>query len=278
MAGNIAELLSIGQRSISIADIGAGYYGQKPVYQNLIDASLARLYAFDADEQFASKLRALYPNEKVFQDAIADGADHTLYVCPAGFTSLLEPDADALAFFNLFSEWGTVQRKLLIKTRKLDDIAEVPDIDFLKMDIQGTELMALRGAKTKLAQCVAIQVEVSFITLYKNQAAQGEVDLELRTLGFVPHCFAELKRWSIAPTVRENDPRLPFHQLLEADIVYVRDLVRASNLSSEQLRKLAAISHLCYNSPDLAARCIVELQKRNEVIDGTVVSYLSGRY
>jgi FkbM family methyltransferase len=271
----ITELLSVQQRSISIADVGAALYGQKPVYQNLLDAAAARLYAFDAEPQHVVELRSRYPNETIFQDAIADGADHTLYVCPAGMTSLLEPDPDALGFFNMFSEWGKVEKTLAMRTRRLDDIAELPNIDFLKIDIQGGELMALQGARKKLAHCVAIQLEVSFMTLYKNQPAYGDLDLELRAQGFVPHCFAELKQWSIAPTIRNGDPRVPFRQLLEADLVYVRNLVKASELSSEQLRKLAAISHLCYVSPDLAARCIIELQNRNDVPAGTAAEYLS---
>ncbi|MEI7806655.1 MAG: FkbM family methyltransferase [Hyphomicrobiales bacterium] len=275
-ARTIAEILSVKPRSISIADIGAAYYGQKPVYKSLLDASVARLYAFDADEKQASELRTLYPNETIFQHAIADGAGHTLYVCPAGMTSLLEPDPEALAFFNSFPEWGKVEKTIPVKTRKLDDIAELPNVDFLKIDIQGTELMALKDGRKKLAQCVAIQIEVSFITLYKNQPAFGEVDVELRAQGFIPHCFAELKQWSIAPTIRDGDPRVPFRQLLEADLVYVRNVIKVSELSSEQLRKLAVIAHFCYTSPDLVVRCIIELQKRKDAPAGAAQEYLTG--
>jgi hypothetical protein len=48
---------------------------------------------------------------------------------------------------------------------------------------------------------------------------RGIIDLELRSQGFIPHRFTDVKRWSITPTIRNNDPRLPFNQLLEADIV-----------------------------------------------------------
>jgi FkbM family methyltransferase len=273
---NIAEILSIEPKSITVADVGAAFYGQKPIYQPVLGASLARLFAFDADAKFATELRALYPDATVFQIAIADGAEHVLNICPAGMTSLLKPDPDAFAFFNLFSEWGKVERTIPLKTQRLDDVTDLPAIDFLKMDIQGSELMALRGGREKLAQCVAVQVEVSFVPLYKDQPTYGEIDLELRAQGFMPHCFAELKQWSIAPTIRQGNPRLPFHQLLEADIVYVRNMVKASTLSSDQLRKLAAVAHLCYNSPDLTARCIIELEARREMPRGAVAEYLSG--
>jgi hypothetical protein len=45
----------------------------------------------------------------------------------------------------------------------------------------------------------------------------------MRSKGFVPHCFVDIKRWSIAPTIRDNNFRVPFNQLLEADVVYIKD-------------------------------------------------------
>ena len=55
----------------------------------------------------------------------------------------------------------------------------------------------------------------------KNQPAIGEIDTFMRKIGFVPHGFTELKRWSIAPTVCDNNFRKPFNQLLEADMLYI---------------------------------------------------------
>lgn len=272
---SFTQIISVPLNSICIADIGAAYFGETPPYEPLLNAQLGRLFAFDADNNAVIDLRSRFSDATILPYAIADGAEHKLYVCPAGMTSLLEPDQQALAFFNLFSQWGTVQRTEKIQTKRLDDVAELPSIDFLKMDIQGGELMALQNGRKKLAQCVAVQVEVSFMTLYKSQPVFSDIDQELRRQGLVPHCFTDVKRWSIAPTVRQHDPRLPFNQLLEADIVYVRSMVKPSLISDEQLRKLAAISHLCYNSPDLTARCIIELQARGLATATAVGSYLA---
>ena len=60
----------------------------------------------------------------------------------------------------------------------------------LKIDIQGSELSVFQNGQEKLAEAVAIQTEVSFITWYLDQPSFGEVDLELRGQGFIPHCFA----------------------------------------------------------------------------------------
>ena len=222
------QIISVPPNSICIADIGAAYFGETPPYEPLLNSQLStlnsqlgRLFAFDADNNAVSDLKSRVGEATILPYAIAGGAEHKLHICPAGMTSLLEPDPESLAFFNLFAQWGTVQRIETIKTKRLDDIAELPSIDFLKMDIQGGELMALQNGRKKLAECVAVQVEVSFMTLYKNQPAFSEIDQELRHQGFVPHTFTAIKCWSIAPTVRQNNPRFPFNQLLEADMVYV---------------------------------------------------------
>jgi hypothetical protein len=84
----------------------------------------------------------------------------------------------------------------------------------------------------------------------------------------------DIKRWSITPTVRNNDPRQPFNQLLEGDIVYIREIIHPNNLADEQLKKLAAIAHYLFNSPDLTARCIIELQNRSLLKGNSAEAYL----
>ena len=73
--------------------------------------------------------------------------------------------------------------------------------------------------------------------------------------------------------MRNNDPRLPFHQLREGDIVYIGDIVHPATLTSEQIGKLALLAHHMLNSPDLAARCILILQARGKLPEGTIDRY-----
>ncbi|HEX5958699.1 MAG TPA: FkbM family methyltransferase [Hyphomicrobiaceae bacterium] len=272
----LQQMLSVGERSIHVADVGAGFFGETPPYQPLIDQGLASLSAFEPDEREIETLRAhLGGTATVYPYALGDGREHTLYICPKGLgmSSLLEPDPCTLGFFNLFPEWGRVERTARIATRRLDDLTEMPQIDFLKMDVQGSELSILSNGRRKLAQCVAVQTEISFITLYKNQPTFGDIDRELRSQGLIPHRFMDVKNWSISPTIRAGEPRFPFHQLLEGDIVYIRDIIHPEPMSNEQIAKLALIGHLVYGSPDLAARCIIELQRRKAVEPNTTIRY-----
>ncbi len=271
----IDHILVLPAGSVRVADIGAAFYGEVPPYHKLLDTGLGRLFAFEPDGRYAAPLRQrLGSMGIVFEQAIGDGHEHTLYLCDHGWSSLLEPDPDALAFFNTFPILGRVRSKSSIATRRLDDIDELPQIDFLKMDVQGSELSILQNGRKKLSGCLAIQIEISFITLYKNQPPFGLLDTELRAQGFIPHRFMDIKRWSITPTVRNNDPRQPFNQLVEGDIVYIRDIIRPANLTEDQLKKLAALAHYVFNSPDLVARCIIELQNRGVLKGDSADAYL----
>jgi len=188
-------------------------------------------------------------------------------------TSFLEPDENVLEHFELLASLGKVIERIPVETRRLDDVAEIESIDFLKMDVQGFEMEVLRNGRAKLGEAVAIQTEMSFVALYQDQPTIGEMDIELRSRGFIPHALAETKRWVIAPTVLEGDPRTPLNQLLEADIVYVRDFTKPQTLTDEQLKHLCLIVHVCYHSWDLANRCLYLLEQRGSLPLGSQQRY-----
>jgi FkbM family methyltransferase len=214
------------------------------------------------------------PLETYLPDAVGDGREHSLRVTAvSGMTSVLAPDPRRLAQFNGFTEWGAVQATQRIATRRLDEIDAVEHIDFLKIDVQGAELLVFEGARKKLSETVAIQTEVSFVPLYQGQPTFGDVDRDLRARGFVPHTFAAIKRWAIAPVIFGGDFRVPGNQLLEADVVYVRDFAFPERLTDEQLRHLGLIAHHVYGSVDLAHRCLAVLAQR-----GAVEADVPGRY
>ena len=104
------------------------------------------------------------------------------------------------------------------------------------MDIQGSELSVLENGVNKLKDCLAIQLEVSYVCLYENQPTFGEIDIWMRKNGYAPHCFLDVKRWSITPTIRDNNFREPFNQLLESDIIYIKMMV-SQRKKSDRCRK-----------------------------------------
>lgn len=262
---------------LQVMDIGAACIAEIPVYKPLLDENIAQLNAFEGDTRHINKIKEIYGHKaRVFTEFLADGLIHTLYLAneQSGMTSLLKPNLNALKFFNNFEFFGQIEKTEKVQTKRLDDVVGIPKIDFLKMDIQGSELTVLKNGLQTLEECVAIQLEVSYICLYENQPTFGDVDIWMRAQGYVPHCFLDVKRWSITPTIRDNNFRIPFNQLLESDIVYIKDPLNFQLLSDSQLKNLFFISHYCFSSYDLCVFVILELITREVLKANTQVRYL----
>jgi FkbM family methyltransferase len=75
-----------------------------------------------------------------------------------------------------------------IKCDSLDDVlseAASTDVDFIKLDTQGSELAILEGASKILADSVfGLEIEVAFAELYKGQPLFADVDPFVRQKGF----------------------------------------------------------------------------------------------
>ena len=207
---------------------------------------------------------------------LGNGHKAKLRVCRApGMTSLLMPDLNVLSHFDKFAEWGTVIGEYPVQTRRLDDISEIEELDFLKIDVQGSELAVFGSGRKKLKQAVAIQTEASFLSLYKDQPTFGDINSELRKQGFVPHAFAAINKRMIAPLTDPSNPYATMNQLLEADVVYVRNFMKPAEMTAEQLKHLAMIAHHCYGSFDLAANCVHRLIARKAIPDRSVHDYMA---
>lgn len=275
MIAALFELLSP-QRLIEVVDVGANPIDGDPPYKPMLLEGLCRVTGFEPQEKALLELQQKQGhNELYLPYAVGDGGTYSLNICKAsGMTSLFEPDPKTLELFGLLGASGKVIGQVSVTTRKLDDISEIEHLDFLKMDIQGGELKVLQGGVAKLSQAVVVQTEISFVSLYKDQPSLGHIDLEMRRQGFIPHCFAAVKTWPIAPCVINNNPYEGLNQLLEADIVYVRDFSRPELISDEQLKHMALIAHHCYSSFDLAWRCVMLLEQRQVLKAGAQQQYL----
>lgn len=264
-------------RPTAIVDVGANPIDGDPPYKAMLAAGLCRIVGFEPQAGALARLnQAKGPHELYLPYALADGTERMLHVCELeGMTSLLVPDPSHLALFNLFPIWGTVKEHLPVATKKLDDIAEVAQMDFLKMDVQGAEGEVLAHGRAKLKDTVVIQTEVSFVPLYKDQPCFGEMDLILRELGFLPHSVTGTKIWPLSPMVVGNMPNRGIRQLLETDMVYVRDFSKAGNMTVEQWKHLALIAHHCYGSYDLTLKAIATLTELGAVASDTGKRYLA---
>lgn len=264
------------ERLTAVVDVGANPVDGDPPYKVLLQKRLCRVIGFEPQPEALAKLNARKSDcETYLPYVIGDGSPQTLRICASdGMTSLLRPNAALLHHLGGYEFWGRVTGEVPVTTQRLDDIAEVEALDLLKIDVQGSELSVFRHATRLLRAAVAIQTEVSFLPLYEDQPVFGAVDIALRDLGFVPHAFAGVRRGMISPMVGAK-PDSTLNQLLEADVVYVRDFTKAELMTSEQLKHLALIAHHCYRSYDLAMNCIHRLQERGAAVPDAVTQYMN---
>jgi FkbM family methyltransferase len=264
------------QRLTAVVDIGANPIDGDPPYKAMLGRRLCTVTGFEPQPDALAALNARKSDlETYLPHAVGDGSAGTLHVTHApGMTSLFEPNPAVLNCFNGFPIWGTVVKTLPVTTRRLDDIAEIKVFDMLKIDVQGAELSVFKGGRERLKRVVAVQTEVSLVPLYKGQPVFGDIDLELRGSGLIPHSFPAINRRMIMPAFDANNPYGGVNQVIEADIVYVRDFTRDDSMDDEQLKHLALVAHHCYGSYDLAIHCLHRLAQRNAIVSDAVTRFI----
>ena len=271
-------------RLTEVVDIGANPLVDTPPYLPMLRDGLCRVTGFEPQPDALARLeRAAGPHERYLPAAIGDGERHTLHVCAeSGFTSLFEPDAAQLALLTDFPRLAEVVDRVDVDTTRLDDITEIELLDHLKIDVQGAELMIFRNGRERLRTATSIQLEVNFHRLYVDQPTFADVDVELRAQGFVPQAFVATKTWPLAPVqwADRDAPTDEAHarQLVEADMLYVRDLARpddAETVDDEALKHLALVMHHVYDQHGVALIALRELIRRGALDPSAEAAYRS---
>lgn len=249
--------------AITIVDVGAASMGPgSDAYAALTGYAGTTLYGFEPNEEACRTRNAqATANQKFLPYFIGDGSARTFHECENPLTSsLYEPDAALLARFQRLDL--PVRQRIPVQTTRLDDVG-LPRVDFLKLDIQGAELDAIRGGASVLAAALVVHTEIEFIPMYKGQALFGDVDVALRAHGLMFHQFIGLFSRQYKPVMYRNDPFSAGSQLIYAEAaVYVRDLAQMDAAPREQVLKLAAVLHDVYRSYDLAAHLLDRLDRR----------------
>ncbi|MHC4117837.1 MAG: FkbM family methyltransferase [Planctomycetota bacterium] len=150
----------------------------------------AQAYAFEPNPLYAETLKQYAKDEPRFHPqflALSDSdGQATLHVTESpGSTSLLDPGK---RLQEMIPEGASVKSDEKVEAVTIDNWAQRNGdlaIELMKFDIQGGELMALRGAVNTLRNStLAVYAEISFNPLYEGGAIYSEIDLFLREYGF----------------------------------------------------------------------------------------------
>jgi FkbM family methyltransferase len=184
--------------------------------------------------------------------AIGDGNEHTLYINNDDATSSLLPLDDASnARFNHLSTLHTVRTEQVV-TRRLDDVLPPGPVDFLKLDVQGAELMVLEGGRETVAAGAVVHCEVEFSPIYAGQPLYPDVHRALTEHGFTLIDFVNPARYYyLGPSGAATNDRL-----LWADAVFFRDTDDAETLIAQAL-----VAAAIYAKPSLAEHLLERAQR-----------------
>jgi FkbM family methyltransferase len=83
--------------------------------------------------------------------------------------------------------WLRFEERIVVETTTLATVMDrhaIERIDFLHMDVQGAELLVLRGAGGRIADIAAVWLEVEAVELYLDQPLRPEVEAFMKTAGF----------------------------------------------------------------------------------------------
>jgi FkbM family methyltransferase len=258
---SLLEFFPIGSQ-ISILDVGAALL-ESPPYQPLIDAGVGRLFGFEPDPEACTRLNKEYGEpHRFFQCFAGDGRQATFHETNWGPTgSLYAPNSRLLEKFQNLAELVTPVATHAVNTTRIDDIAEIDDVDFLKIDVQGAELSVLQNAMRTMSSALVVQIEVEFLELYQGQPMFADVDIFLRAQGFQFHTFNGFGSRAFKPLAPQGNVNAGFRQYLWSDAIYVRDWMHLEGLSERKLRNYAILAHDLLNSYDLAHFVLAALDR-----------------
>ncbi len=254
---SLIQMLGRAAPKIDVIDVGAMWLGPEHVtYRALVTAGLARVVGFEPVKAECDRLNAMaMKDQRYLPYFIGDGTRRRFFEgteYPMN-SSLYRPNMALLSKFQNLAELMEHREGVDVETKRLDDLTEIEDVDFLKADVQGAELDVFRGAERRLSQALVLETEAEFLPLYEGQPLFADVDSFLRARGFVFHTFAGLTGRCFKPVVARNDVNAMIRQLLWSNAVYVKDFLRFDALPAQKLLKLAVILHEVYGSADLAS-------------------------
>jgi FkbM family methyltransferase len=250
---SIREILPEPLPVIRVVDAGAAAYETDPFAQ-LSRQGLCEVIGLEPNADNCARRNAdARPGHRYLPYALGDGRVRRFYECQNPLTSsLYRPNAPMLAKFSRLELPVVAEHD--IQTHRLDDLPEIQDIDYLKLDVQGAELDIILGGPRLLDGTVLVHTEVEFIPLYTDQPLFGDIDVALRKAGLWLHKLDGIHGRVLQPLVPNNNPFAPLSQILWADAaVYVRSFMTFDQVAPEKLLKLAIILHEVYASFDLAA-------------------------
>ena len=272
---------------LMIVDVGASG-GIQPRWAKFTSFYKGILFEPDSKEYDILKSKS-GQNLIVLNSALSDSnKEIDFFLCEKQeASSIYLPNTD---FLNKFPDANryNVTKKIGINTDTLDNQLrknDIVEVDFIKIDTQGSELPILKGGLCYLERTIGLELEVLFSPLYKNQPSFNEVDNFVRKRGFdlfdIRRCYWKRKEYANNGNQKG--------QLVFGDALYFRtpeSVLSMTNITREKILRAICVylvygysdlAHTLFNSAesllnttelqDAISKILVEFKKKNLIPD-----------
>jgi FkbM family methyltransferase len=233
--------------------------------------SNVHVIGFEPDVEECERLQADYdgPGRRTFVPVALGGHRGEALLHLTRFpqsSSLYEPNTEAIERHPALTAHEEIDRRTVTLTTLDEWIeeADAPAPDFIKLDIQGAELDVLRSSPRALETVRALELEVEFQPLYRDQPLFADVDAYLREQGFVLWRLRGLRHLAVAGAAPDDilmgysvladqaELQPTGGQLSWGDAVYVRDDFAAATQESWTASVRDACVATALDLPELA--------------------------
>lgn len=253
-------------QTIFFTDVGASS-GIDPRWNRFGDLVTAILFEPDENE-YQKLVQQKQKNQIIINSALLDRKTEVDFnVCEKqACSSIFDPDYDLIGQF-YDSQRFKVIKKIRVQAETMDNFLNakrIPRVDFMKVDTQGSELLILKGAEKTLQETIGVEVEVEFISLYKNQALFADVNNYLTGQNFQ---LFDLKRYFWKRNLSKNSLQRGKGQMVFGDALYFKTPEYLCSLRGvdHSLVSRACCIYLAYGHDDLAFK-LISLAQAKQII------------
>ena len=251
----------------NLLEIGAAKTGKtkEPFYKILDYFPHSKIIGFEIDKRVCDKMNSeASEGIKYYPYALGKANEKKkLYNTQAPMcTSLYKPNEKLISLYNNL-HFAYLKNETEIETITLDNFISknsIDNLDFIKIDTQGSELDIFNGGKNSLKNVVKIICEVEFVPIYEDQPLFGDVNKFLNENGFMFNKFLGLSGRALKPLILNKDLNKA-SQHMWSDAVFIKNIEVIQNLSDEKLLKLSILS-AAYFSMDLTFFCLSIYDRR----------------
>lgn len=267
------EITEIIPRKIHYCDVGARFGLQDPweSFRKIID-----LTCFEPDiVEYNLLVKDKINNDKIFPYALTnESKEITLNLTKTrGCSSLYKPNLKFLKNYPEVERFG-VEKTVNLEATSLDVLFAkkiIPNIDFIKIDTQGSELNIIKGGENLLSKNIlGLEVEVEFQAVYEKQPLFSEIDNYVRNIIGLEIQDLRKTYWKYPVGINIGSQK---GQLISGDALYFRSpnniLSMCSNFEKNEAAsriQSACIMGIVYGYFDFSL-CLLNQPSINDFLD-----------